>query len=72
MTSVTIPRKITNGKELVVIPRDEYEALMTLRKVYEFQPSASQKRILREARKKRFRGEVLSVRELKRNLGLTD
>lgn len=70
--AVTIPKNITNGKDLVVIPKEEYEALMTLKKVYEFQPTSTQKRALTQARKKRKKGEALTLGEFKRNLGLTD
>lgn len=70
--TVTIPHKLTQGKELIVIPREEYEALMQLKEIYEFQPTASQKKALANARKNRKRGETLSLSELKRKLGLTD
>lgn len=70
--TVTIPHKLTHGKELIVIPREEYEALIELKKIYEFQPTASQKKALVNARKNRKKGEVLSLSELKRRLGFTD
>lgn len=70
--TVTIPHKLTQGKELIVIPREEYEALIELKKIYEFQPTTSQKKALASARKNRKRGEVLTLHELKRGLGFTD
>lgn len=70
--AITIPRKFTDGKELVVIPREEYEVLMTLKKVYEFQPTASQKKALLRARRNRAKGEVVTFSEFKRKLGFTD
>lgn len=69
---VTIPSALTSGKKLVVIPLEEYEALMVLKKVYEFQPTSAQKRALEKARKNRKKGEVLTPGELKQKLGLTD
>mgnify|MGYP001597735729 FL=1 len=70
--TVTIPHKLTQGKELVIVPLEEYEALMQLKKIYEFQPTASQKKALANARKNRKRGETLSLGELKRRLGFAN
>lgn len=70
--TVTIPYKLTHGKELVVIPREEYEDLVELRKIYEFKPSKGAKKALEKARIKRKKGQVLTLHELKNNLGLTD
>lgn len=70
--TITIPSALTSGKELIVIPLEEYEALMTLKKVYEFQPTAAQKKALEKARKNRKKGEVLTLGELKQKLGLTN
>ena len=44
MATITIPRKITKGEKLVVIPRKEYEKLLELEKIQEFWPTASQKK----------------------------
>lgn len=70
--TVTIPTKVTNGKELVIIPKKEYESLVELKKIYEFQPTAAQKKALSNARRNRRSGKVLTFSELKHNLGLTD
>lgn len=70
--TVTISQKLTQGKELVIIPREEYEALVQLKKIYEFQPTASQQKALTNARKNRKRGETLTLHELKKRLGFTD
>jgi len=70
--AVTIPKNITNGKDLIVISKEEYEALMTLKKIYEFQPTSSQKRALTAARKRKKKGEALTFSEFKRHLDLTD
>lgn len=67
--AIMIPRKLTNGKELVVIPLEEYNALMNLKKVYEFQPTATKKIILDKARKNRAGGKVFTIDELKSKLG---
>jgi len=70
--TITIPYKLTHGKELVVIPLEEYEELIDLRKIYEFKPSAEVKKALQRARKNRKKGQVLTLHELKNNLGLAN
>lgn len=70
--TVTIPQKLTHGKELVVIPLEEYEALMELKKIYEFQPSSAQKKALNRARTNRKAGVVLTLSDFRKKLGLTD
>jgi len=46
MVILTIPKKLTRRDDLVVIPRREYEALIELRKIREFVPTAAQKKAL--------------------------
>lgn len=70
--TVIIPTKLTSGKELVIILKEEYEALVELRKVYEFQPSSAQKKALLQARKNRKVGKVLTLGQFKQELGLTN
>lgn len=70
MTTVTIPRKLTKGAELVVIPREEYETLRILGRVREFTPTPVQRRALARARANRARSNVLTVDELKQKLGI--
>ena len=71
MSTIAIPKTITKGEELVIIPRREYEGLLELKKVYEFQPSVTQKRVLLQARKNRKKGNFLTLNELKARLGFT-
>lgn len=70
--TITIPKNLSNGKELVIIPKEEYEALMRLKNVYEFQPTSVQKKALERARKNRKKGEIITLGELKQKLGLTN
>ncbi len=72
MTTITIPKKITKGEELVIIPRKDYEKLLELKRIPEFQPTTTQKRALINARKKREKGNFLTFNELKNKLGFTD
>jgi PHD/YefM family antitoxin component YafN of YafNO toxin-antitoxin module len=69
MATITIPKKVTRGTELVVIPRQEYERLLTARLIPEFRPAAAERRDLARARKNRARGRFLTLDELKRKLG---
>ena len=68
---MTIPKNITKGAELVILPRKEYERLLTSRLVPEFRPSAAEKKDLARARKNRVRGNFLTIYELKGKLGFT-
>ncbi|MDO8576985.1 MAG: hypothetical protein Q7R82_01440 [Candidatus Daviesbacteria bacterium] len=70
--TITIPQKLTHGKELVVIPLEEYEALVELKKIYQFKPTSAQRKSLEEARENRKSGITLTLNELKNKLGLTD
>lgn len=70
--TLTIPYKLTHGKELVIVPLEEYEDLVELRKIYEFKPSKTARKALEKARANRKKGQVLTIHEVKNNLGLTD
>ena len=71
MSTITILKKITKGAELVVIPRREYEKLITSRAVQEIPLTAADKRDIARARKNRSQGNYLTLNELKRKLGFT-
>lgn len=68
MPIVTIPQP---KDDLVVLPRREYEALLELKKIREFTPSAKHKRALARAEKNYRAGKTLSIDELKQKLGFT-
>ncbi len=72
MPTITIPKKITRGAELVVIPKKDYEKLLFGRIIKEYQPTASEKRALARARKNRAAGKFLTIDELKQKLGFAD
>ena len=71
MHTFTIPRKLAEKDDLIVIPRKEYEALLGLKKIREFIPTAAQKKALIRARKNRKIGKYLTVDEIRRNLEFT-
>ena len=72
MTTVTIPKKITRGTELVVIPKEAYERLLQARVIPEFTPTLKDKKDLARARRNRAGGNFLTLDELKRKLGFTN
>ena len=72
MTTITIPNKNTKASELVAIPREEYEGLLQLRKIYEFRPTKAQKKALEQSRRNRKQGKTMTLYELKRKLGVGD
>lgn len=71
MNTVTIPKKLASRGDLVVIPRKEYEALLGLKKIREFIPTAAQRNALIRARKNRKEGKYLTINELRRKLDFT-
>ena len=72
MTTITIPKKITKGEELIVISRREYEEFLKLRKVIPLvKLTPSQKRDLKQARKEFSRGEYITLKQLENELGIT-
>ena len=69
MNTITIPKKMANKDDLVVIPRKEYEGLLCFKKIREFTPTAAQKRALVRAENNLRKGKSLSYNELVRKLG---
>ncbi len=72
MATITIPRKLTKGEELIIIPRKEYERILSLKTIPEFRPTTSQKRALMRGRKNRQSGNFFTLDELKNKLGLAN
>jgi hypothetical protein len=68
MTTVTIPRGLSGRSDLVAVPRDEYEKFIAWQRKPKsgktFVPTASEKKLLAEARKRRRRGNHLTFDEL--------
>lgn len=64
MTTITIPRKMTKGEELVVIPRREYEKFLAI-----VQKDAVNEddilRLAKEARRMKKAGKLPLLRSLK-------
>ena len=72
MNTVTIPKKLAEKDDLVVLARREYEALLQLKKFKEFNPTAIQKRALQQAETNLRKGKTLSYHELTQKLGFTN
>ncbi|HEY4474685.1 MAG TPA: hypothetical protein VJC06_02075 [Candidatus Paceibacterota bacterium] len=72
MNTVTIPKKLAERDDLIVIPRKEYEKLLLSKKVFEFTPTDTDKKTIERARKNRRAGKFLTLDELQRKLGFTD
>lgn len=70
----TIPKKVSGGEELIVIPRKEYEEFAKWREVIKtfktFTPTAAQKRALKMARQDYKKGKYITFDELKHRLGI--
>lgn len=69
MSIITIPKKLASRDDLVVIPRNEYEALLELKKYKEFKLTISEKKALVTAEANFKKGKTLSYHELVKKLG---
>jgi len=52
MAIITIPKKITNGKELIVVPKNDWERLLKIakRKIYQMELEKGLKEALEEVK----------------------
>ncbi|MEK7536856.1 MAG: hypothetical protein AAB584_00200 [Patescibacteria group bacterium] len=69
MNSITIPRKITKGEELVVIPRKIYEEYLKLRKAIPIMKMTKvEKREWEKAKKDHEKGKYITLEEFESEL----
>jgi hypothetical protein len=70
MVTITIPRKITNGKELIVVPKKDWENLLKIakRKVYEAELEKGLKEALEEVKQGKVIGPFSKVDDLIKEL----
>ena len=72
MSTITIPKKVTKGEELIVISRKDYEEFSRWQKTFqpfkEFAPTSAQKKDLKQARREYQKGEYLTIYELRQKL----
>ncbi len=71
MNTITIPQKIAQKGDLVLLPRREYDELLRfrLKSIREVELTPMQRRALLRARKNLSRGKFLTIHELKAKLG---
>ncbi len=52
MVTITIPKKVTNGKELIVVPKEDWERLLKIvkRKIYQMELEKGLKEALEEVK----------------------
>ena len=72
MVAITIPKKLAQAGDLIIVPRKEYEALVELRKAKEFTPTAAQKKAFAQAERNLSWGKTLSYDELVRKMGFAN
>lgn len=72
MIKITIPKKLAEKGDLVIVQRREYEDLLELKKVKEFAPTSAQKKALARAEANLKQGKTLSYHELARKLGFAN
>ena len=72
MNPITIPRKVTKGEELVVIPRKMYEEYLELRRfVPVVKMTDAERREWKKAKKDYEQGKYITLDEFKRELEVT-
>jgi hypothetical protein len=69
MNAITIPKSLAGNDDLVLLPRNEYENLVT-RTIGGLKLTKAQKQDLNRARKSRASGKMLSYHDFIRELGL--
>jgi len=72
MKVLRIPKALAKEGDLVVIPRREYEQLLSFRKFREFRPTAQQLAALRRAERNFKKGKALPYDVVARALGIAD
>ncbi|OGI61210.1 hypothetical protein A2645_00455 [Candidatus Nomurabacteria bacterium RIFCSPHIGHO2_01_FULL_39_9] len=72
MNVITIPKNLVKMGDLVVLPRKEYEALFSFKKIKEFKPTIAQKKALIKAELNLKKGKNFSYNELRTKLGFAN
>lgn len=71
MNTLTIPKKLAKNDDLVVLPRKEYEELLSIKKYKEFTPTKAQKQALTRAENNLRKRRTFSYDELVKKMGFT-
>lgn len=73
MATITIPEKIIKKSDLVIIPRQEYEEFLELKKAIPvINLTPSEKKDLKKAREEYRRGKCLTFEQFEHELGIKD
>ena len=74
MTTIIIPRELTNDRSLIAVPRGTYEEFLAWQKnaksMKTFKPTSSEKRAMTRGRKNFSQGKWIGLKELKHELGI--
>jgi len=70
MAIITIPKKITNGKELIVVPKNDWERLLKIakRKIYQMELEKGLKEALEEVKAGKVIGPFSKAEDLMKAL----
>lgn len=69
MNIITIPKKLAQKGDLVVIPRKEYEEFLTLKKIIPVVKATKEEmRAIRRGEREIAKGEYVTLEQLKREL----
>jgi len=70
MAIITIPKKITNGKELIVVPKKDWERLLKIakRKIYRMELEKGLKEALEEVKAGKVIGPFSKAEDLIKSL----
>lgn len=69
MTTITIPKKITKGEELIIIPRKEYERFLHILKKRNYTKfDKDLDKIIKEVRQGKIIGPFNSIKSLRASL----
>ncbi|KKR29170.1 MAG: hypothetical protein UT61_C0035G0005 [Candidatus Woesebacteria bacterium GW2011_GWA1_39_8] len=69
MTPITIPKKIVQNDDLVIIPKMEYEFLLRRNNTNETEMNPTLKNALKRAKRNLKLGKLMSYEEVGRKLG---
>jgi len=74
MTTITIPKELVKNKELIAIPRQEYDEFIEWHKFIKsfktYIPTTAEKRMIKKAREDYKKGDYITIGELKHKLGI--
>lgn len=72
MKTFGIPQKLLKEKDIVVIPRKEYQELLFMKRSLTFKPTRAERAALQKARSNFAKGKTLSLYEFRSTLERRD